>query len=187
MSLATLRARVGASAATALTAGIILAITPAATAAATTSPTTASATPASADQSSTAQHASRESFAARREDKVRKVLNEARRQQGKPYSYGAAGPHAFDCSGLVRYVFLHAIHRSLPHNAAAQFHSITHIHRSQLKPGDLAFTDNGGISHVGIYSKHRFWWVAPHSGTHVQYQHMYHAHFVYGRVIRFKH
>ena len=29
----------------------------------------------------------------------------ARAQLGKPYQWGAAGPHKFDCSGLVQYVY----------------------------------------------------------------------------------
>jgi cell wall-associated NlpC family hydrolase len=115
---------------------------------------------------------------------VHKVIAEARRQRGKPYSYGAAGPHAFDCSGLVMYVFQHAVGRSLPHNAAQQYHSLHHIKRSHLGRGDLIFTDNGYISHVGIFAGHHHWWVAPHTGTHVQKQRIYSAHFVYARVLR---
>jgi cell wall-associated NlpC family hydrolase len=52
-----------------------------------------------------------------------------------------------------------------------------------LQPGDLVFTDNGYISHVGIFAGHHHWWVAPHTGTHVQLQRIYHAHFLYGRVL----
>jgi cell wall-associated NlpC family hydrolase len=115
---------------------------------------------------------------------VRKVLREARRQKGKPYVYGADGPHGFDCSGLVRFVFLHSVHRVLPHNAAAQYDSLRHIRRRSLQPGDLVFVDNGGyISHVGIYDGHHYWWVAPHTGTRVQRQYIYRAHFVYARVL----
>lgn len=115
---------------------------------------------------------------------VRKVLREARRQKGKPYVYGAAGPHGFDCSGLVRFVFMQAVHRTLPHNASAQYHSLRHIRRSSLQLGDLVFVDNGGyISHVGIYDGHHYWWVAPHTGTRVQRQYIYRAHFVYARVL----
>ena len=115
---------------------------------------------------------------------VHKVLREARRQKGKPYVYGEAGPHGFDCSGLVRFVFMHAVHRVLPHNASAQYHSLRHIRRSSLQPGDLVFVDNGGyVSHVGIYDGHHYWWVAPHTGTRVQRQRIYHAHFVYARVL----
>jgi cell wall-associated NlpC family hydrolase len=123
----------------------------------------------------------------RYDKRVRQVLNEARRQKGKPYAYGAAGPHAFDCSGLVRYVFGHAVHRWLPHNAAQQYHSLHHIKRSALRKGDLVFTDDGYVSHVGIFAGHDRWWVAPHSGTHVQKQRIYHAHFVYARVLRIYH
>lgn len=123
---------------------------------------------------------------ARHKELVRKVLREAARQKGKPYVFGAAGPHSFDCSGLVRYVFMHAVHRALPHNAAAQYHSLRHIPRSSLSPGDLVFVDNGGyISHVGIYDGHHHWWVAPHTGTRVQRQQIYAAHFVYARVLVF--
>jgi cell wall-associated NlpC family hydrolase len=97
--------------------------------------------------------------------------------------YGAAGPHSFDCSGLVRYVFMHSVHRSLPHNAAAQYHSLRHIPRHDLRPGDLVFTDDGYITHVGIFAGPHRWWVAPHTGTHVQLQRIYSAHFVYARVL----
>ena len=33
------------------------------------------------------------------------AVSVAAAQKGKPYRYGAAGPSAFDCSGLVKYVF----------------------------------------------------------------------------------
>jgi cell wall-associated NlpC family hydrolase len=117
-------------------------------------------------------------------EEVRRVLRVARAQRGKPYVYGEDGPHGFDCSGLVRFVFLRAVHRSLPHNAAEQYHSLRHISRASLRPGDLVFVDNGGyISHVGIYDGHHYWWVAPHTGTHVQRQYIYRAHFLYARVL----
>jgi len=122
--------------------------------------------------------------AKKHEEQVREVLKVASRQKGKPYIYGDAGPNGFDCSGLVRYVFLHAVHRSLPHNAAAQYESLRHISRKLLQPGDLVFVDNGGyVSHVGIYDGDGYWWVAPHTGTRVQRQKIYSAHFVYARVL----
>lgn len=121
---------------------------------------------------------------ARRELEVRAVLKEASRQRGKPYRYGGDGPSSFDCSGLVRYVFGHAVGRWLPHNAAAQYHSIRHIKRSHLRPGDLVFQESGGYPfHVGIYAGHGKWWHAPHSGTTVKEQRIYHGHKYYGRVL----
>jgi peptidoglycan DL-endopeptidase CwlO len=197
MPSATLRARLGVTAATLVTA-LILALTPAVLAT-----TAAGAAPVRTHhaQSVARAHvkaspralarararARRAATMARHHAQVVRVLHEARRQRGKPYVYGEDGPHGFDCSGLVRYVFLHSVHRSLPHNAAAQYGVLHHISRSQLMPGDLVFTDNGYISHVGIYDGHGAWWVAPHTGTRVQLQRIYHAHFVYARVLVIAH
>jgi cell wall-associated NlpC family hydrolase len=115
---------------------------------------------------------------------VRAVLREAERQKGKPYSYGGAGPRAFDCSGFVMFVFGKAVGRSLPHNAAAQYQSIVHIKRSEVQPGDLVFQESGGVPfHVGIYSGHGKWWHSPHSGQTVRNERMYHGHKFYGRVL----
>jgi cell wall-associated NlpC family hydrolase len=116
--------------------------------------------------------------------KADRVLQVASWQRGKPYRFGAAGRYAFDCSGLVRFVMWHALHESLPRSAAAQYAASRHISYKQLRPGDLIFVDAGGyIDHVGIYAGHDRWWVARHTGTRVQLQKLYHAHFVYGRVI----
>ncbi|MGN6472816.1 MAG: C40 family peptidase [Mycobacteriales bacterium] len=124
------------------------------------------------------------SVRARHQLEVRAVLKEASRQRGKPYRYGGAGPSSFDCSGLVRYVFGHAVGRWLPHNAAAQYHSIAHIKRSELQPGDLVFQESHGyVFHVGIYAGHGKWWHAPHTGSHVQEQRIYSGHKYYGRVL----
>jgi len=70
-------------------------------------------------------------------------------QVGKSYVYGAAGPSAFDCSGLTMMAFRQA-GISLPHSSRAQFSSGTRVSASQLQPGDLVFYYSP-ISHVGIY------------------------------------
>ncbi|HEY6932142.1 MAG TPA: NlpC/P60 family protein [Marmoricola sp.] len=70
-------------------------------------------------------------------------------QVGKPYVYGAAGPDAYDCSGLTMAAWGSA-GVSLPHSAAAQYSSGPHISESQLQPGDLVFYYSGP-SHVGMY------------------------------------
>ena len=117
--------------------------------------------------------------------KVNRVMTWAKREKGKPYRYGAAGPRSFDCSGFTMYVFRHAIGKHLPRTAASQYHAVRHISRRSLRPGDLVFASYGGsISHVGIYAGHGYMWDAPHSGTVVHKRKMYSAHWVYGRVIR---
>jgi cell wall-associated NlpC family hydrolase len=68
---------------------------------------------------------------------------------GKPYRYGAAGPGAFDCSGLVMSAFRKA-GVDLPRTSAAQSRVGTPVSRDQLKPGDLLFFYSP-VSHVGIY------------------------------------
>jgi len=70
-------------------------------------------------------------------------------QVGKAYVYGAAGPSAFDCSGLTMAAWGSA-GVGLPHSSSAQYGSGTHISESQLQPGDLVFYYSP-ISHVGMY------------------------------------
>jgi len=116
--------------------------------------------------------------------KVNQVIYQAQHQLGKPYRYGAAGPSAFDCSGLVQFVYHRALGYRLPRTAAEQYHASRHISRSSLRVGDLVFVRYGGyISHVGIYAGHGYWWVAPHTGTVVKLQRIYTSSVVYGRVI----
>jgi len=69
-------------------------------------------------------------------------------QVGKPYVYGASGPNAFDCSGLMMYSW-GAAGVALSHSSFAQMGEGTPISQSQLQPGDLVFYYGG--SHVGMY------------------------------------
>ncbi|MDI6908951.1 NlpC/P60 family protein [Nocardioides sp.] len=70
-------------------------------------------------------------------------------QVGDAYVYGAAGPDAFDCSGLTMMAWAQA-GVALPHSSSAQYGSGPHIASSDLQPGDLVFYYSP-ISHVGIY------------------------------------
>lgn len=70
-------------------------------------------------------------------------------QVGDSYVYGAAGPSAFDCSGLTMMAWAQA-GVALPHSSSAQFGSGPHIASGDLRPGDLVFYYSP-ISHVGIY------------------------------------
>lgn len=81
------------------------------------------------------------------------ALNVAAAQKGDPYRYGAAGPDAFDCSGLTLYSYGKA-GKKLPRTAQAQYNSTRRISAGSLQPGDLVFIGNSpsGIYHVGIYA-----------------------------------
>jgi hypothetical protein len=68
--------------------------------------------------------------------------------QGKPYKSAARGPDAFDCSGLVYYVFKQ-YRVSLPPPAEAQGRIGQAINRDSALPGDLVFFKIEGDFHVG--------------------------------------
>ncbi|GAA2241544.1 hypothetical protein GCM10010145_04450 [Streptomyces ruber] len=68
---------------------------------------------------------------------------------GSPYVWGATGPDAFDCSGLVQAAYRWA-GVSLPRTTYAQIDVGRRVPRSRLLPGDLVFFYSG-VSHVGIY------------------------------------
>jgi cell wall-associated NlpC family hydrolase len=79
------------------------------------------------------------------------VVREAMAELGKPYSWGATGSSAFDCSGLTSYVF-QQVHISLPRTSQAQFQTGKQVSLSNIQAGDLVFwdSDGAGASHVGI-------------------------------------
>ena len=77
------------------------------------------------------------------------ALDAALSRRGDPYVWGAAGPGAFDCSGLVVWAFAKE-GITLPHYTGDLWNSGVHIPRADLEPGDLVFFFPD-ISHVGIY------------------------------------
>jgi cell wall-associated NlpC family hydrolase len=89
---------------------------------------------------------------------------------GDPYVYGAAGPGAFDCSGLTMMAWARA-GVSLPHDAAAQASMLTQVSLSYVEPGDLVFYSYDGrdIAHVAIYVGGGMVVHAPRPGESVQY------------------
>jgi len=85
-------------------------------------------------------------------DSVQRVIAFAEAQVGKSYGWGAAGPNAYDCSGLVMAAWSKAgVH--LPHSAAGQYGYGTHVAYRQLQPGDLIFLYSP-IGHVELYVGH---------------------------------
>ncbi len=95
-----------------------------------------------------------------------RVVEFAFRQLGKPYRWGAAGPHSYDCSGLTLAAWQVA-GVGLPHNAAGQYGSTAHVSRADLRPGDLVFF-YGPISHVGVYIGNGRMIHAPEYGENVR-------------------
>lgn len=78
----------------------------------------------------------------------------SKRYIGKPYMRGATGPDAFDCSGLVFACSRESIGVQLPRQTKAMYNFCEIINDSEREAGDLVFfktTDDGSISHVGIY------------------------------------
>jgi peptidoglycan DL-endopeptidase CwlO len=100
-------------------------------------------------------------------------------QRGKPYRWSAAGPSAFDCSGLVQYVYKR-LGVALPRTTYAQYAAAVHVPRSQIRPGDLIFVDR--LGHVGIYAGFGFMWHAPHTGDRVRLSLIWDRHYLVARV-----
>lgn len=105
--------------------------------------------------------------------KIGRATSIAVDQLGDPYRSGAAGPDAFDCSGLTYFSYRKAGFKHLPRTSAGQAHFTKRIKRSAMRRGDLIFFyDGGGVYHVGVYAgfNHGHRWVlhSPYSGTRVR-------------------
>ena len=92
---------------------------------------------------------------------------------GTPYRFGAAGPDAFDCSGLVFYSHKR-IGVSVPRTAAAQHRAAQPVDTDDLKPGDLLFfrIDSRDVDHVAIYAGGGRFIHAPSTGRVVSYAYL---------------
>jgi peptidoglycan DL-endopeptidase CwlO len=129
---------------TAAAAASVLAVLPAAEAA--PLPVAYTGTPVVATAPSLPQPAAADAVAAATRAAA---LDFAMSKIGSPYRYGASGPNAFDCSGLVSWAFKRA-GKSLPRTSRAMSKVGTPVSRDQLQPGDLVFFYKP-VSHVGIY------------------------------------
>lgn len=99
-----------------------------------------------------------------------RAVAEAKRHQGAPYAYGAAGPSRFDCSGFTMYVFSR-LGKRLPHSSSQQAGVVRAVSASAKRPGDLIFTYHGStIGHVGIYAGGSSMWASVQSGDVVRLQ-----------------
>jgi cell wall-associated NlpC family hydrolase len=70
------------------------------------------------------------------------VIDYVYAQLGKPYVPGAAGPRAFDCSGLTMAAY-RQIGITLPHYSVAQARLGWAVSRNDIRPGDLLFFRGG--------------------------------------------
>jgi peptidoglycan DL-endopeptidase CwlO len=80
-----------------------------------------------------------------------KAVTAALSKVGASYASGAAGPDAFDCSGLTTWALARA-GIAAPHSSFAQYAMGSGVARSDIRRGDLVFFDSfgAGASHVGL-------------------------------------
>src|SRR5215468_7232405 len=77
-----------------------------------------------------------------RDRKIHHGLEVAINHKGDPYSYGSAGPGAFDCSGLTMFSYDKAgLH--LPRTSDGQARAVRHIPKKNLHRGDFIFFTSG--------------------------------------------
>ena len=101
-------------------------------------------------------------------------------QARKPYIWGAEGPNAFDCSGLV-YAAYKSAGLSYPGwgrlNAALYFVATKRVSLNSLVPGDLLFYSYDGsvqnIHHISIYAGNGMMWEANSRKIGLIYSNMY--------------
>jgi cell wall-associated NlpC family hydrolase len=112
------------------------------------------------------------------------VVRRAWAERGKPYRWGAQGPNAFDCSGLVRYVMKGVGVKGLPRTSDAMSHKAERISKKHKRIGDLIFFGTGRhVYHVGMYAGHGMMWHSPGSGRHVQKVHIWTSSYRVGRLV----
>ncbi|WP_033216909.1 C40 family peptidase [Kitasatospora phosalacinea] len=89
---------------------------------------------------------------------------------GSWYSYGAAGPSTFDCSGLMQWAYKQA-GVSIPRTSQAQASAGTSLgtNIANARPGDLIIY-YGDQHHVGMYVGNGQIVHAPHTGAQVRYE-----------------
>ena len=88
------------------------------------------------------------------------AVSRAQSALGKPYVWGAVGPNAFDCSGLVGFCLTGKYKRTYTSSSFAGLPEV-----SDPIPGDVCYRPG----HVGIYVGNGQMIHAPHTGSVVKY------------------
>ncbi len=91
------------------------------------------------------------------------VVSAAQSQIGKPYAWGATGPNAYDCSGLVQYAYSQA-GKNVGRTTYQQAGAGQHISVSQAQAGDILMWGN---YHDAIYVGNNQYVHAPQPGQNV--------------------
>lgn len=87
------------------------------------------------------------------------IITYAMNQIGKPYQWGATGPDAYDCSGLI-YAAYRSAGITLPRTTFGMWELTPHIPEAQARPGDIVFFNTGpGTApnhpgHAGLVTGH---------------------------------
>jgi cell wall-associated NlpC family hydrolase len=100
------------------------------------------------------------------------AVTSALSELGKPYVFGASGPAAYDCSGLMVAAWADGGH-ALSRTTYTQIYDGTPTAQAQLSPGDLVLTpgSDGTLAspgHVGMFIGRGLVVEAPHTGDVVK-------------------
>ncbi len=101
------------------------------------------------------------------------ALAYAKHHLGDRYQYGAAGPNAFDCSGLTMQAYAAARTSIGGHSATAQYRTARARHQLRSRfhayPGDLLFYGTtSDVYHVAIWAGGNWMIEAAHDGVPVR-------------------
>ncbi|QWC86609.1 C40 family peptidase [Nocardioidaceae bacterium] len=86
-------------------------------------------------------------------EKIRKAVRIVAAQKGDAYQWGAAGPNAFDCSGLTYYSYRKAGFRNVPRTSNQQASAYKRVSKRSMRRGDFVFfAKNGRVYHMGVFA-----------------------------------
>lgn len=91
----------------------------------------------------------------------------AEQMLGAPYVWGATGPNAFDCSGLMLYSYRRA-GVALPRTSQEQMNAGQRVPLNRIRPGDLVVY-RADASHIAMYVGGGRVIHAPYPGARVRY------------------